>query len=229
MPLPVSEKRFLQFGAVCSAALALTTFLLWLLPQYVGPADTFERRLSLAHDPYNLARLWVTFVHMFLGLAAYYATYRVLREKAPGFAGLGLLCFVVWALIELLAVSFNLFAVNGTWRAGYAAANADTQALYRSYLGAWAGVWEALYFLLAFAYLLGSLFLGGVALADRQNRATRGVGALILMGGAISAAFLISGYGGSAWPGEIAGAVYPVFQPAARALMAVWLFRSALH
>lgn len=227
MSLPMAEKRFLQFGAACSAALAVTTFLLWLLPQYVGPAATFEQRLALARDPFNLARLWVTFAHMFLGLAAYYSTYIVLRQRAAGFAGFGMICFAFWALVELLAVSFNLFAVNGTWRAGYATANADTQAMYRIYLGAWAGAWEALYFLLAFAYLLGSVFLGGTAMAERQDRLTRVVGITILIGGAISAAFLISGYDGPAWPGTVAGAIYPLFQPAARLLIAIWLYRLA--
>lgn len=225
--MPSPERRFLQFGAACSVALAVTTFLLWLLPQYVAPATTFEQQLALAQNPIHMTRLSVSLLHMLLGFAAYLAVYRVIRDRAPGFAALGLACFFIWAVIELLAVSINLFAVNATWRAGYAAANADTQALYRIYLGAWPGVWEGLYFLLASAYLLGSLLLGGIAATDPHRALTRVIGALLLLGGVISAAFIVSGYGGPEWPGDFAGAIYPFVQPAARLLTGFWLWKCA--
>lgn len=220
------ETRFIRFGAICSVLLAITTFLLWLLPRYVEPATTFEARLALVANPFYIGRLWVNFVHMFLGFAAYLAVYTVLRDKARGFAVLGLGFYFIWVLVELLALSINIFAVNAGWRAGYAAANPEQQAMYRMFLAWWPGVWDGLYFLLALAYLLGSLMFGGLAVLQRGL--TRVVGVLLLLGGAISAAFLVGGYGGPAWPEEIAGAIYPVVQPVARAVTGWWLWRMAL-
>ena len=219
------ETRFVRFGAVCSVLLAVTTFLLWLLPRYVPEAVTFEARLALASNPYYLGRLWVNFTHMFLGFAAYLAVYAILREKARGFATLGLGFYFIWVLVELLALSINLFAVNAAWRGGYAAANPEQQAMFKLFLAWWPGVWDGLYFLLALAYLLGSLVFGGLAVMERGF--TRAIGVLLLLGSVISAAFLIGEYGGPVWPEEIAGAVYPVVQPLARAITGWWLWRMA--
>lgn len=219
------ETRFIRFGAVCSMLLAVTTLLLWLLPRFVEPAATFDARLALAHNPFHIGRLWVNFVHMFLGFAAYLAIYRVLSDKARGFALLGMGFYCLWVLVELLALSINLFAVNEAWRAGYAAADAERQAMFRTFLAGWPGVWDGLYFLLGLAYLLGSVVFGALALT--QGGLTRAIGVLLLLGGAISAGFLIGGYGGPAWPEKLADAVYPVVQPLARAVTGWWLWRSA--
>jgi len=222
------ESRFIRFGAICSVLLAVTTFLLWLLPQYVEAATTFEARLALANNPFYIGRLWVNFTHMFLGFAAYLAVYMVLSEKARGFAALGMGFYFIWVLVELLALSINLFAVNAAWRAGYAGAGPEQQAMFKSFLAWWPGVWDGLYFLLALAYLLGSLVFGGLAILERGF--TRVIGALLLLGGAISAGFLIGGYGGPSWPEEIAGTIYPVAQPLARAITGWWLWRmAAIH
>jgi hypothetical protein len=219
------ETRFIRFGAICSVLLAATTFLLWLLPRFVEPAATFEARLALADNPFHMGRLWVNFIHMFFALGACLAIHAVLREKARGFAALGMSIFFIWVLVELLALSINIFGVNMMWRAGYAAATPEQQAIYKTLLTWWPGAWDGLYFLLGLAYLLGSLVFGSLAVV--QKGFTRLVGALILLGAPISAGFLIGGYGGPAWPETIAGAIYPVVQPLARLITGVWLWKMA--
>jgi hypothetical protein len=219
------ETRFIRFGAICSVLLAVTTFLLWLLPRMVEPATTFEARLSLVNNPHYMGRLWTNFIHMFFALGACLAIYSVLRDKARGFAALGMAFFFIWVFTEMLGLSINIFGVNMTWRAGYAAATPEQQAIYKTLLTWWPGAWEGFYFLLGLAYLLGSLAFGGLMVV--QKGFTRLVGVLVLCGAPISAGFLIGGYGGPSWPEEIAGAVYPVVQPLARFLTGVWLWKMA--
>ena len=219
------DRAYLRFAACCATALALTTFLIWLLPQYVPEAQGFEARLALAHDPANLARLWVTMLHMVLGFAAMLGVYLVLRIQAPGFAALGLAMFFTWMLVEFVATSIGLFTVNAAWRAGHAAAGPEQQVAFRALLAGWPGVFDGLYFVLGTAYLIGSLTYGLVAIRGERRAAIAGV--FLLLGAALSLAFLVSGYGGPAWPERLAGILYPILMPGGRLLVAWWLWGAA--
>lgn len=220
------DLAYQRFAAGCAAALAATTLLLWLLPQLVPPAATFEARLALAADPANLARQWVGMAHMLLGFAAMLGAYFVLKVRSPGFAALGLAMFFAWMLVELVATSIGLFTVNAAWREGYAKAGPEAQVAYRALLAGWPGVFDGLYFVLALAYLAGSVTFG--MLAVRGDRRAAIAGTFLLLGAAIGAAFLVSGYGGPAWPETLAGHLYPVVMPAGRMVLAWWLWREAV-
>lgn len=219
------DKAYLRFAAACAAALAVTTFLLWLVPQFVPEAQGFEERLALAHDPANLSRLWIGLGHMLLGFAAMLGAYFLLRERSPGFAALGLAMFFAWMLVELVATSLGLFTVNAAWRANYAAESREAQAHLGALLAGWPGVFDGLYFVLAIAYLLGSATFGMLALRGDRPAALAGV--FLLLGAAIGLAFLVSGYGGPAWPGMLAGHLYPVIMPAGRLVLGWWLWQVA--
>ena len=219
------DRSYLRFAAVCAAALAVTTLLVWWLITQVPPAPTFEDRLALASSPYNLARYWVSLLHMVLGFAAMLGVYFVVKPRSPGFAAFAIAMIFAWMLVEMVAMSIALFGVNLTWRSGFAAADPARQAAYRVLLAGWPGVFEGLYFVLVVAFAVASFVLG--LLAWPMKGIARVAGAFLLLGGLISVAFLVSGYGGPEWPGKIAGTVYPVVQPAGRALLAVWLWRVA--
>lgn len=218
------DHAYLRFAACCAAALALTTFLIWLLPQLLPEANAFEDRLALAKDPTNLARLWITMLHMLLGFAAMLGAYLLLRVHSQGFAAFGLAMFFTWMLVELLAASAGLFTVNLAWRASFAQADAEQQAVLRTLLAGWPGVFDALYFVLAVAYLIGTTIFGALALRGERRAAIAGV--FMLLGAAASLAFLVTGYGGPAWPGMLAGQVYPVMMPTGRLAIAWWLWKS---
>lgn len=218
------DRAYLRFAACCAAALAVTTFLLWLLPQLVPEAKDFEARLALAGDPANLGRLAATLLHMPLGFAAMLGAFLLIRERSPGFATLGLALFFTWMLVELVATGVSLFTVNLGWRAGYAAASAEQQAAYRSLLAGWPAVFDGLYFVFGGAFVLGSIIFGTLALRGERRAAIAGV--FILLGAALGVAFLVSGYGGPAWPEMLAGHVYPVVMPVGRLILAWWLWNS---
>ena len=219
------DRAYLRFAACCAALLAITTFLVWLLPQLLPEANGFEDRLALARDPTNLARLWITMLHMLLGFAAMLGAYLLLRERSPGFAALGVAMLFAWMLVELLATSAGLFTVNLAWRAGFAQADAERQAALRALLAGWPGVFDALYFVLAIAYLIGTTIFGALALGGERRAAIAGV--FMLLGAATSLAFLVGGYGGPEWPAMLASQLYPVLMPAGRLAIAWWLWGSA--
>lgn len=221
------DRSFLFLGAACAALLAVTTFLLWFMPHFVAPADNLAAQIERLNNPWYTGRLWVNFIHMWLGLVSLMAAAALLARRRPGFAWLGFACFGIWVIVELLGVSVNLLSVNLTWRAGHAAADAQTQAMLAVLISGWPGVWEALYFTLVIAFLCGSLLYSFAALTDPAGGWARVVGAAFMVGALLSVAFLVSGYGGPQWPGDIAGAAYPVVQPVARMLIAIWIFKSA--
>jgi hypothetical protein len=220
------DKSYLRFAALCALALAVTTFLLWLLPQLAPAAQTFEERLALASNPYYIGRLWVSIAHMFLGLAAMLGVYFLVKARSPGFALLGAAMFFMWSLVEVVSMAINLFGVNATWRAGYAAADAATQAAYRTLITGWAGAWDGLYFILGTAYLFGSLIFGALAIQGRGIERVAGV--FLFAGAVLSLAFLLAGYiDGLSVVEKAAGFAYPVIQPLGRAILGVWLWRAA--
>jgi hypothetical protein len=215
----------LRFAAVAAALSALTTFLLWLLPRlYQAPAN-FDQSIALHTNPFYLGRLWVNFVHIFFALSAYAAATCLLWRRTPALAGMGFVWMLMWAMAELLGVSVNLFAVNGTWRAQFATSTPEMQDQLRVLLMGFQGVWDGVFFLLLVCFLLGSLCYG-LALV-RQQKMERALGWLFLLAVPLTVAIMLGGYTSiSAFDG-VAGMVYPVLQPVSRLLLAVWLWRRA--
>lgn len=219
------DRTYLRFASVCAFGLAVTTLVVWWLSRQVAQPATFEDRLALAANSYNLARLWTSLLHMLLGFAAMLGAYVAIKPRSSGFATFGLAMFFAWMLVEMVAVSIGLFAVNAGWRAGYAAADVQTQAAFKMLLAGWPAVFDGLYFVLAVSFVIGSLIFG--AMAARGKGIERVAGGFLVAGAVLGIFFLWSGYGGPQWPETVAGFVYPVVQPLGRAILGLWLWRAA--
>jgi hypothetical protein len=139
----VADRTLLRTGAVCAVLSAVTTFLLWLLPKLYDAPSTFDERVALHGNPTYMARLWVNFVHIFFALASYSAVAAALWYRQRTLAVLGLLSFILWGFTELLGVTINIWAVNHTWRAGFAAADPSTREIFRANLEGFAAIWDA--------------------------------------------------------------------------------------
>lgn len=223
MTVPQSSLRFASSAAALSA---ITTFLLWLLPQLYQPPGDFSQAIALHQNPAYLARLWVNFVHIFLALSAYAAAAYILWRRSPLLVGLGFVWFVLWGLTELIGVSTNLFAVNATWRAGFDSASPAVQDQLRVLLLGFAGVWDALFFLLLVCFTLGSLAFGLAAWPGAGLE--RVVGVLFLLAVPLSVVIIVGGYTRYEWVAGPVNYVYPLLQPLSRAVLAVWLWRCAV-
>lgn len=218
-------RNALRFASIAAALSALTTFLLWLLPRlYTSPAS-FEQVIALHANPVYLGRLWVNFIHIFFALTAYAAAAYVLWRRTPALAGLGFVWMLMWGMAELLGVSVNLFAVNATWRAQFAASTPAVQEHLRVLLMGFQGVWDAVFFLLLVCFLLGSLCYG-LALAGQRGM-ERALGWLFLLAVPLTVAIMLGGYTSINHFDAFTGAVYPILQPASRLLLAAWLWRQA--
>ena len=215
----------LRFAACCAAISAVTTFLLWLLPRMVTPPEDFAATIALHRSVWYLARWWVNFAHTWLALFAYLGAAALLAGRSLALAVAGAVSFFVWAVTELVGVSVIIFAVNRTWRAAYETAGAEGQATLRTLLAGWDATWDAMFFLLLVAFLLGSLFFG--IAAARGRGLERLVGALLLAAVPLTALIMAGGYAGAGWADGITAAVYPALQPVSRLLMGVWIWREA--
>lgn len=217
----------LKFAAICAALSALTTFLLWWLPRLYDAPQDFSQALALHANPYYLSRLWVNFGHIFLALTGYGAAAYLLWRHSPALAALGFLWFILWGFTELLGVSISIFAVNATWRAQFASATPEVEAQLRTHLQGFEGMWDALFFLLLVAFLLGSLAYGAAAVRGRGIE--RGVGWLFLLAVPLTAAIMLGGYAGIGLFDPFVNWLYPVLQPASRAMLGYWLWSQAAN
>ena len=217
--------RALRFAAVAGALSAVTTFLLWLLPNLVAPAGTFDEQLARHRDPLYLASLWNNWIHVLLALVAYAGAAWLLARRSLALAGFGFLAFVLWAVFELVGVTLNLFAVNFTWRASYAAADPATQTQLQTLLAGFPAIWDGLFFLVLVFFLLGTLCLGIAAF--RATGLEKLVGVLLLAAVPLTLLVMLGGYTRHTFAAEVVAFVYPILQPVSRLAMALWLWRGA--
>lgn len=210
--------------AVAALLSAVTTFLLWWLPQNYAPPSGFEDAIGLATNPWYLARLWVNFVHVFIALAAYAAVCALTFRRSPGWALTAAMAMAFWALSEALGVSINIWAQNAEWRLAFAAADAETQAMIRTAIFTYNGLWNGIFFVVLVTFAIGSLALGLCVWA--RDRLSRALSILLLAAVPLTAIILADGYFGASLSQWIEW-TYPLLQPCSRALMGLWLWQQA--
>ena len=122
--------RFLHWAALFAILSAITTFLLWLLPQFYAVSPQFHEQALLHQNPFYMGRLWINFIHIFFALLAYGGAALLLSKHSPALSAVGFLSFLFWGFVELLGVSILIFAINQTWRAQYAGADPVSQGVH---------------------------------------------------------------------------------------------------
>jgi hypothetical protein len=217
------SRAFFAVAALCSFASVATTLILIYGSSYYPAPQSLDDRIALLSSPAFQLRMWAYYVHPFVTFTAALGTYVLARRHDAGFALLGVVFIGLWAFGEALQQALSIVALNWTWRGTYAAADEATQALFRSHMSMFEGLWDGMYFLLLTGFLLGSLFMGLALLRGRGL--TLVIGALFLVISALTVLTFMAGYNGPAWAGEISGLVYPFIQPALRALIGVWILR----
>ena len=215
--------RFLHWAALFAILSAVTTFLLWLLPQFYSVSPQFDEQASLHQNPFYMGRLWINFIHIFFALLAYGGAALLLSKHSPALSAAGFLSFLFWGFIELLGVSILIFAVNQTWRAQYAGADPTSQVMLETHIRGFMGMWDAMFFLLLIAFLLGTTCYGMAAV--RQGGFERLIGILFLLAAPLTIIITLDGYAGLSLSGWIAWS-YPILQPVSRFLLGIWLWRS---
>jgi hypothetical protein len=218
--------RFLRFAALCAFATALTTLAIHLLPPLWASADTFEEQLALRHNRVYLGRLWVVIVHCILVVVSMYGLGILRARRNTNLMALGFLGFVVFAVAELLRTSLAIFALNRHWREEYVSTTDEARKdALRAAIEAFPGLGSALFFLFAIAFQLG-LLCYGLALIRGQGM-DRLLGGVFLLWVFLSLPGMFDTVAGSQGISRYFEWVGPYFQPLARALTGVWLWREA--
>jgi hypothetical protein len=217
------SRRFYRATAICSAISVATTLMLIFLPRLYGPVVGFDARIAAVHHPAYVLRSWVYLAHPFLVLAAALGVAAARRRVAAGPVAFGFLGFLLWAFTEAGQQALTLTTFD-RWRRAYPAAEEHAQALFRTQIAMYDALWDAMYVLLLFGFLIGNIFLGMATW--RARGLTRTVSVFFYCAAGLTL-FLLSGeFQGPILPPVLATWLYPALQPLARLLIAVFLWRT---
>ena len=214
--------RFYQAAAICSVLSAITTLILIFLPRFYGPATSFEHRMELVHHPLYQLRIFAYLVHPFLVLTAALGVAAALRRHA-GIIVCGFLGFLLWAFTEAGQQTLTLTAY-WRWANAYQTAEGAARETLRAHIALYDQLWDAMFLLLLIAFLIGNLLYAIVTIRGRGL--TRVLGFFYLGAVFLTLAGISGELQGPTLPPLLGTWLYPLLQPAARALIGVWLWRA---
>ena len=220
------NKHFFLAAALCAFLSAVTTCILIFVEVPRNP-DILEQA-ALANNATYLFRTWTYFFHPLFAIVSIIGLFLAYQNRNPGLAMTALIFFILWAFTEALQQALALDALNQYWRPMLLNASDEetrTTALYL--LKGFDGLYDSFYFLLLFAFAIGSTLMGLLLL--KGSLLERVIAITMIYFGLLS---LISFFGYYApWP-AVSGFVnwsyqwiYPTLQPVARVLIA-WLLLS---
>jgi hypothetical protein len=216
---------FYRAVAVCSILSAVTTLMLIFLPEFYQPIEGFEGRMRRVHDPAYIWRSWAYLVHPFITFAAALGIALRIRSLRSAAAIVGIAGFALWACAEAAQQTLTWFTLD-KWRVAYFTADAATQAIIRTNVVMYDGLWDALYFLLLIAFSIGNFSLG-LALVRTGRGVTRIVGCFLLAAVAITLPFITGELQWGTLPEPLGSWIYPAVQPLGRVLIGLWLWSAA--
>lgn len=223
-----SHNSYLHAGAVLSAFSALTTAILMYGPN-APAADGFDAVQGLHQNGLYLYKKWILFLHpQFAFLAALAAGFALFRDRA--FLVVAALFYLgMWAFTEVSQQAYIIDALNQMWRPAYLAADAENRELWRTLITGMNGISDSQYFVVIFAFGVGTVLLG-FAFTGRGALAMFLRYGMIVIGIMSLVAFL-SYYAGLSGAGSTVGVwysyIYGPLQIAIRLALALWLWRAA--
>lgn len=218
--------RFYRFGAVCAMLTALTTLVVHIVPKLWADATTFEQQVELRLDSIYLAQRWTILVHCALVILSMFALGAAKLRNAPALVSFGFLGYLCFGFTEIVRTSISIFAVNRTWRAGYAAAADDaTREHFRSLITAYGGINQALFFIFYTAFLIGLVCYGLAFLRSEGGKSQLGL--LFLVWSLLSVPAFVDAITGTESLAQHFEWVGPYFLPLARLYIGVWLWKNA--
>jgi hypothetical protein len=218
------SRNFFRAAGLCSFVSAFTTLGLIFLHHWYPAALNIEERVAREAHPVYTAYLWIYFVHPFFTLTAALAAAVNLARRSAGAALAGFMFFFIWGFTEMAQQSLTLIVRHQIWSAAYRhAADEPSRAAIATFLRGFEAVWNGLFALIVVAFFLANL-LYGIA-AWKGAGLTRYVSWAYLGAVFVSVFTVAEGFGWEIQPG-IDDWIYPLIQPAARAFIGVWLWRT---
>ena len=225
MPNAVSYTTFFKVAAICSLFGATTTALLIFLPQ--TPAADFEAQAHLHQNSLYLTKLWLLFLHPQFNLIASLGLGLLIFRKRPWAIAIGTLFLASWAYTEMRQQAFLIDALNQIWRPSYLAENeAEQRQIYRTLIQSVGGISDSHYFVVLYAFGMGSGLYGWGMIRERNWG--KYIGGALLFIGILSLASFGRYYLGLQFlnpPVDWAYRwIYPYLQPLVRIGIAMWIF-----
>jgi hypothetical protein len=215
-------QNFYRATAVCSFISAATTLLLIFLPKFYGPLTSLELRIQVVQHPLYQLRAWAYLLHPFMVMAAALGVAAALRRTAPGTVVPGLLGFLLWGFTEAAQQALTLTAFH-RWAAAYRMADLAGRETLRTQIGVYDALWDSMFLLLLFGFLLANIFYGIATLHGRGL--TRTISWLYFAAAFLTLTILSGELRGPTLPDVVSAWFYPLLQPVARFLVGVWLWR----
>lgn len=178
--------------------------------------------MALVQNPFWQLRAWAYLIHPFITLTAALGVAVALRRIAAGLVVPGFIAFMMWGFTEAGQQCLT-FALFRRWGAQYPSADAATRAALPQNIIFYDALWDAMYLLLLIAFFAGNI-LYAAATAGRLGL-TRVLGFLYVGAAFITLDFISGELGGPTMPATLSFWLYPLFQPLARTLIGIWLWR----
>ena len=224
----MKNEKLLKLSALCGILGSFTTLILVLIP--VPEAVTFDEKLLLYKNSLYMGKLWIFFFHPQLNLVALLGVVALLYKRRPELVFPGFLFISIWAITEAAQQAFSIDAVNLYWRTGHVKETDDIiRSAYRINLIGAEAIRDSMYFLLLYAYGIGSTLIGVALIHETVVARISACGFLFF--GALSLIAFADYYGGLVFVDAAVNFsfdwIYPILQPISRCLLGVWLWKSA--
>lgn len=222
--MDTNYRGLLLCTAICSFLGAITTALLIFLPDTssVDPQNT----ILLFKDRLYITKLWIMFFNPQLNFVAALGVAILLFRKHPLEIIIGTFFLLVWVVMEMSQQALLIDALNQQWRPAYLAAEEQMgRDIYLTLIKGTNALSDSKYFVLLYAFALGSL-LYGLAMIREQGLAKWIGFAFLLLAMLGLAAFMSSYLGFENLAATVAWCdtwVYPYLQPVTRLALGIWI------
>ena len=218
--------RFFRLAAVCALLTALTTLVVQVMPNLWNDAKSFEQQVELRLNSLYLTNRWVVLLHCALVVVSMFALGLPAMRRAPVAVIFGFLAFACFGFTEILRTAISIFAINRNWRAVYASAvDPVTRERFRAFIESYSGINDALFFIFYTAFTVGLICYGIAFLRTNANMSRLGI--LFTVWAVLNLPGWIDAVIGTELLGRYFEWVGPVFQPLARTLIGIWLWKNA--
>ena len=215
------NERYIRAAAVCAIIAAATTLLVAIPFSGSEPMKVSER-ITFYTSPLYGRLAWVGLGHVCLLAFAYIAVAFVLIQRSPLLAGLGALCFILWAAVSLILESSQLYVLSDEWSKRYFT-DRTLRGSIATHLTVFESIWGSIGCARTICIALGSLCFG---LASwRSLGLQKAVAVLLVSVLPVAVAGLAATYMWSPRAGDLVSWVYAFLQSATRFLMGLWLYR----
>lgn len=214
----------LKGTAVCSFLGALTTALLFLIPS--PSTGNFEESALLYTNRNYVAKLWILFIHPQVNFLAATGIAFLLFRKYPLQIIFGTFFLFIWAVTEMLQQSLLIDTLNQIWRPGYIETDdTNLKNTYSTLIKAANGISDSKYFLVIYAFGIGTLLYGYAFI--REHSIGKWIGIACIFIGLLSlSSFLRYFLGVDSLNGVVNWTykwIYPILQPMVRIAIGIWI------